>query len=62
MKSSKTVVTDVGLLSAPVSKVIGWAAGCLLRCAADATARILQDPHSLRGGVSPLPVTPQGKS
>lgn len=62
MKSRETVATGVGLLSAPVSKVIGWAAGCLLRCAADATARILQDPHSFRGAGSPLPVTPKGKS
>lgn len=62
MKSPETVATGVGLLSAPAGKVIGWAAGCLLRCAADALARILQDPHSFRGAATPLPVTPKGKS
>lgn len=62
MKSTVTVATRNALLTTPIGKVVGWAAGCLLRCAADATARALQHPHVFLSGGSPLPVTPKGKS
>ncbi|MDQ0823315.1 hypothetical protein QFZ79_001059 [Arthrobacter sp. V4I6] len=61
MKSRGNIIFSVSQRNAPISKVIAWAAGCLLRCAADVTAQILQDTATRGAAGSPSTTSPQGK-
>ena len=62
MKSRDSMVPSAIQRSAPVTRMIGWAAGCLLRCAADLTAQILQDAAARRSAGHSPTASPQGKS